>query len=180
MHSDAMSTVMGAFDDINSARMTVDELQMAGYDGDEVRLIEARAAATGATRLDDATLDRVSGTDESEEGHDDVRGVLTRILLGIDLAPDIADSFGDDASWWPDDDAQRYFEDLRLNGRHVIMVSSADDLDEALRILKHNGADVEGRAGGWLSTLSRRWKKRRSERRSELRPSLDQGEHPAL
>ena len=157
MGDDSRNIVIAVFPEINAAQMTADELQMAGFDDDEIQLVDNGDSPAhrraGATVQDDddggAFLDRlISGSRE-----DDLPGEGARHFRVLEGPSDVG--------------VESYLKALYRAGRHVLVVSSQDELSEAVAIMRRNGAEIANRAALWLG------RQRVASRRSGLSLPVD-------
>lgn len=151
------TTIIGAFGDLNSARMTVDELTMAGFDRDEVRLTENDqngqvgdeakfgqdvGGMGGSTMTSDASLrtGAPAGDTPNEGTH---KGFFAR-LFGLD--EDYKEPIDDRWSTL-NNDSDSYFHNAYQSRQHLVIVTcDATDAAEASMIMRRNGAQIDEKA----------------------------------
>jgi hypothetical protein len=157
MATNARSLVVGVFTDHYEAQRAIDALQQAGFSGDQIGFVERAAfgategnipagqPSTGTASAPAVTPGTVSGQSAGSAGN--VLGNAWAALTGsvVRGGHKLKDALVDMGI--PEGDAD-YYEDEFEAGRTIVTVRTTDRYEDAVGILRENGAyDVDKRQG---------------------------------
>jgi len=144
--TNATGQIIGAFPDLDRARMAMDDLKSAGFDKGDLRLIENRCGG-GASR--EAGLSR------------ERQGFFSRLFgVGDENLPTYNQAYTDIGQNDRFSESDRFFTQACDAGMNLVVVQAVDGrAQEAQAILRRDGAEIDERAGGWLHERTQDFKR---------------------